>query len=206
MQENVPGEVIVPHQQDAGTAPMPSASSTDVAQQQAPAPNASFATEIPQDYPLPLEDVITWEADEYIAHEKSRQWYIAVLAGSIVIAALVYVLNRDIITALLVLVALAGLAAFGARRPRRQQYAVAPEGIQVGKMFYSFADFRSFAVAEEKTGYSLVFVSLKRFVPAINVYVPEAYEQAVIDLVSSILPMEPHTPDVVERFMSRIRF
>lgn len=234
MQENKPGEVIVPHQQEPE-------SSSGHAQAEAPVSavttNPSNDTLPPAQPPTPPtvptpnepvqpvsnfyrpsqsppdssagtadDEVISWEADEFIAQEKERSWYGIVMLVAVVITLLVYLLNRDIITSALVLVALGGLAAFSGRRPRRQQFAVAPEGIQVGRMFYAFADFRSFAVAEEKIGHSLVLVSLKRFVPAINIYIPPEYEEAVVELVASILPMEAHKPDFVERFMNRIRF
>ena len=213
MEEQKPGEVVQPQQQEAvvsqASATMPAGNEQPPFSppvQQAEKPSLPFTNPTDSTPDQPIEGLISWEADEYIANEKNRQWYIAMAVGSVVIAVIVYFLNKDIITALLVLVALAGLAAFGARRPRRQQFIVAPEGIQVGRMFYSFADFRSVAVAEEKNGSSLVFVSLKRFVPAINVYVPQEYEESVINIVASILPVEPHTPDAVERFMIRIRF
>jgi hypothetical protein len=226
MEEQKPGEVIVPLQEHSAEQPAAAIASTPAetpsqppitAHEQPPVSIPEVQEEVPYypdtpaqspaaTQPQPSDDGIHWEADEYIAPDKTGAWYGAVIAASAIIAAVVYLLNRDIITSLMVFVALAGLAAFSGRRPRRQQFVVAPEGIQVGRMFYSFTDFRSFAVAEEKTGHSLILVSLKRFVPAINIYIPDEYEEAVVNLVASILPMEPHTPDFVERLMSRIHF
>lgn len=219
MEENKPGEVVVPVTQQETSSPTPDQAPIVAAQVSdnmsasaqtdtgAPAnqhPNAQ--TSLANPFDASEEAIIRWEADEFIAQDKTKVWYGIVMAVSVGITLLVYLLNRDIVTSALVFIALAGLAAFGGRRPRRQEFVVAPEGIQVGKMFYAFADFRSFAVAEEKVGHSLVLVSLKRFVPAINIYIPPEHEEAVVDLVASILPMEAHRPDFVERFMNRIRF
>lgn len=245
MQEQQPGEVIVPlregeaspSQPDTGVvsaADVPSQSEASQMPTDAPPPQTTseeFSTHEPavttESVPVPTEQsvppqaeprsteqvpmqpddgTISWEADEFIVHDKTRAWYGAIAIGSVIISAAVYFLNKDIVTALLVLVALIGLAAFSGRRPRRQHFIVAPEGIQVGRMFYDFRDFRSFSVAEERTGHSLVLISLKRFVPAITVYIPPEYEETVVNLVASILPMEPHTPDAIERLTNRLHF
>lgn len=214
MQEHTPGEVITP-QPDTGatnpertpvtsTPPTPTGSIPEVETKSSGFYRPDLSSSQPE--PTQPEEVISWEADEYIAHDKNRNWYVIAILVSVLIGAVIYLLTRDVITTALAVIALVGLAAFSARPPRRQQFVVAPDGIQVGNMLYMFADFRSFAVIPEKTGSSLMFVSLKRFVPAINIYVPEEYEQSVIDMIASTLPMESHTPDAIERFMSRIRF
>lgn len=210
MQEHTPGDVITPQTQtntaveSEHVSAKPETLTPSAPPIESPAPDLYHQEVKPPTEPA--DDIISWEADEFILQEKSGAWYGIVILASAAITALVYVLNRDMITAGLVLVALVGLAVFSGRRPKRQQFSVSQEGIQVGRMFYTFADFRSFAVAEEKIGHSLVLTSLKRFVPAINIYIPPEYEEAVVDLVASILPMEAHAPDFVERFTSRIHF
>lgn len=219
MEEQKPGEVIVPLRPDepaAGrAAEIPAAPKMDVPAQSplqpAPSeqgPDTSYYPDqnIPADTSQPVDGAITWEADEYLVHEKSARWYGLVAVCAVVIAGAVYFLNKDVLTASMVLVSLVGLAFFASRRPRRQQFVVAPEGVQVGRMFYPFADFRSFALSDEKIGRNLVLVSFKRFVPPVNVYIPEEFETMVVDMVASILPMEPHKPDLVERFVGKIHF
>jgi len=210
MQEHAPGDVIQP-QKDTTSVETEHAAVSEAPSAPTPTPARPPETDQPNFYHQTQEDeipddMIVWEADEFISQEKPAGWYGIVIVASVAITAVVYLLNRDMITAGLVLVALIGLAVFSGRRPKRQQFSVSPTGIQVGRMFYSFADFRSFAVAEEKEGHSLVFTSLKRFIPAINVYIPPEYEESVVNLVASILPMEAHKPDMVERFISRIHF
>ena len=152
------------------------------------------------------EPQLAWEADEFVAAEKRVVWYVMMIAGAALFSGFVYWLNRDIMTSVIILVALSGFAFFSARKPQKQQYLVGPDGIQVGRMYYSFSDFRSFAVVTEKTGHSLVLVSLKRFVPAINIYIPQEYEDEVVKLVSSILPMEQYKPDLTESIANRLHF
>lgn len=178
-----------------------------VSQPQAVASEPAVNPFIPKHEPTAADDEgITWQSAEYMTHDKDSSWYGAMVLGSILISAVVYILNRDIITAAIILFALVGLTYFSGRKPREQQFAVSAEGVQVGHNFYAFHDFRSFSVAEEPSSISIVLMPLKRFMPAVNIFVPADYEEKVVNFISEILPIEQHKPDVVDNLMRRIRF
>jgi len=146
---------------------------------------------------LPPSDAITWQSAEYFAHDKDSSWYGAMVLGSIIISIIVYILNRDSITAVIILFSLIGLTYFSGRKPREQQFSVSAEGVQVGRNFYSFHDFRSFSVVEEPGSVSIILVPLKRFMPAVNIYVSAEHSEQVVNFVASILPFEQLKTDVV---------
>jgi len=149
---------------------------------------------------------ITWQSAEYFAHDKNSSWYGAMVLGSFLISVVVYILNRDIITALIVLISLVGLTYFGGRKPREQQFVISVDGVQVGHNYYAFHDFRTFSVTEDVASISIVLVPLKRFMPAVNIYVPTEYEERVVSFISAILPYEQRKADAVDTFMRRIKF
>ncbi len=149
---------------------------------------------------------IVWQSAEYMAHDKNANWYTMMLIGSVVIAGIVYVLNRDILTAAIVLFALVGLGYFSGRKPREQQFAVSTDGAHVGHNYYPFHNFRSFSVVEDASASSIILMPLKRFMPAVNIYVPAEYEEQVISFIADILPFEQHKTDFAESLMRRIRF
>lgn len=151
-------------------------------------------------------DSLSWRAAEYMMHDKSSIWYGGMVLGSVLIAGIVYLLNRDIVTAVIVLLSLMGLTYYSARKPREQAFAVSTDSVRVGSNYYALQDFRSFSITEDPSSISLVLVPLKRFMPAINISVPADYKDAVVDLVSKTLPHEQRKPDVIDNLMRRIRF
>src|SRR5437870_2945293 len=48
--------------------------------------------------PASNKDGITWTASEFVAHEKSAGWYLALTVVALVIAGVIYLLTRDIIS------------------------------------------------------------------------------------------------------------
>lgn len=176
--------------------PIPQLTAPDTVPQN---PNQGFAA-------TPSSDTISWQSAEYFAHDKDSSWYGAMVLGSILISIIVYILNRDIITAVIILFSLVGLTYFSGRKPREQQFLVSVEGVQVGRNYYAFHDFRSFSVTEDPSSVSVILVPLKRFMPAVNIFVPAEYEERVVSFIATILPFEQRKADVVDNFMRRIKF
>lgn len=153
-----------------------------------------------------VDTSITWQSVEYLTHDKNPLWYGGLVLGSIVISVIVYLLNHDVATAVIILFALVGLIYFSGRKPREQRFTVSSEGVQVGRNFYAFHDFRSFSVAEDPSSVSIILTPLKRFMPAVNILVPAEYEEKVVNLIADILPHEQHRTDVVDTLMRHLRF
>lgn len=224
-----PQQVAVPSQTPTASppeapiviAPPTSAPSPDYAPQISPAPAPSATEPVVQTAPLeralynPSQQAptgiqtgegIAWRSAEYMAHDKDASWYGAMVLGSALLAGIVYILNRDIVTAAIILFALIGLAYVSGRKPRDQQFEVSTDGVHVGRSYYPFHDFRSFSTTEDAAATSIVLTPLKRFMPAVNIYVPKQFEEQVVNLVSGILPFEQNKTDLIESLMRRIRF
>lgn len=167
-------------------------------QSAAPAPTA-FEPALPQ-------DGITWTASEFIAHEKGAQWYGLLLLVGLAAASADYLLFRDTISSVIILLAVVAFSALSARKPRTQQYTITPGGLQIGAKAYFFQDFKNFSIAEEGAIASIVFMPMKRFMPALTIYVAPDMEDQVVDFLSALLPFEQHRADAVDSLMRRIRF
>ena len=159
----------------------------------------------PEEPAVPVE-VIEWDAAEYASHDKELTWYGVMVLGSIIIAAVVYLFNRDIFTSIIVLFALIGIVYASGRKTRNLHYSLDSGGIQVDNKYYAFHDFRNFSVSEEGATNGIILIPLKRFVPAINIFVPAELEDRVVGKIAQILPMEQHKVDVIEKMMRRLKF
>ncbi len=151
-------------------------------------------------------DGISWTASEFVAHEKSATWYLALAGSAAVIAALIYLLTRDKISTAVVIVGALTLGFYGARQPRQLDYRLNAEGVNIGQKYYRLEDFRSFAVVPEGAFASVIFMPLKRFAPLVTIYYAPTDEDKIVKLLSDSLPLEPHRADAVDNFMRRIRF
>lgn len=149
---------------------------------------------------------VEWTASEFIDHQKSSGWYLAVLAGGIILATILYFATGDIVTSVVVVIAAIMFSVIGARRPRTLTYRITDQGVQIGEKLYLYADIRSFSIIEEGAIHSIQLLPLKRFTPALSMYYPPEQEDTIADALADYIPHEEHSGDPVDRLMKRLRF
>jgi hypothetical protein len=163
---------------------------------------AEQAYQAPQD----IGQVVSWTASEFISHEKSQIWYLKLGGVAIVVTALVYLISRDIISAIVVVIAAALFGAMASRQPRQMQYEVDFHGLSIGNKHHPYGNFRSFSVSEEGPLRSINFMPLKRFAPPLAIYFAPEDEARITEVLASHLPLETHKHDAVDKLMRRVRF
>lgn len=154
----------------------------------------------------PQPEGLTWTAAEFIAHDKGFAWYAALALGGAVGTMLIYLLTKDKVTSAIIIFALITFGVFASRKPREEQYALTPQGIQVGNKSFAFHDFKTFSIADEGSAASVVLMPLKRFMPALTIYVTQDVEEQVVDFLSFYLPFSQHKTDAVDGLLRRIHF
>jgi hypothetical protein len=154
----------------------------------------------------PSEGTISWTASEFVAHEKSPGWYGILVLVSVIIAALIYLITRDIISTAVVIIAALAFAVLAGRKPKQLQYQLSNAGMTIGNKQFGYNMFKSFSVVPEGAFSSIVFRPLKRFSPLTTIYYAPDDEEKIIILLSDHLPFEEHKPDPIDNMMRRIRF
>jgi hypothetical protein len=152
------------------------------------------------------EGAVSWTASEYISHDKPSGWYVSVGLGAAVLAIAIYLLTHDALSAGVVVVVGIIFGILAARQPRTLPYAVDHAGITIGQKFYSYGDFKSFAIVDEDAIYSIMLLPMKRFMPGVSLYYPPDQEDEILDMISTYLPHEPRQADVVDRLARKLRF
>lgn len=163
-----------------------------------------FADDYPDDYEEP--ETITWTASEFVAHEKSANWYFVLILVAIVVSALTYFITKDKISVGVVIFGAIFMSIYASRKPRQLDYAVDGRGISIGQRYYDFEEFRSFGIIPEGAFSSIVFMPHKRFAIPINIYYPPDQEDKIANAIGLQLPMEDHKHDAVDRLLKSIRF
>lgn len=156
--------------------------------------------------PVPDTEEVNWTASEFIQHEKSFNWYLALAASVLFFTALVYLVTRDKITSGIIIVAALFFGIYAARKPRTLNYRLGAAGLMVGEKYYDFSQFRSYVMLHEGAFNSVSFMPLKRFMPVLTIYYSPEDEQKIVQLLSLRLPVENRGKDVIDRFLHRIRF
>lgn len=149
---------------------------------------------------------VTWTASEFVAHDKSAGWYVMLILCSIVVAAIIFLLTRDLVSSGVVIIAGLLLAIYGSHKPRQVQFVVDRRGVGVGQRRHGYDEFRSFSVVSEGAFSGLVLMPLKRFALPLTMYYAPADEDRILGLLSDQLPLEEHRPDAIDRLLRRIRF
>lgn len=151
-------------------------------------------------------DEVTWTASEYIAHNKGFGWYVLLILAAGVLAALVYLLARDIISTVAVVVIAVIFAVAGGFKPRVLTYRLDGSGLTIGSKFYPYGNFKSFILTQEGAFPSITFMPLKRFMPSISVFFAQDDQDKIVNVLSNHLPLNPNSGELVDRIMRRIRF
>jgi len=151
-------------------------------------------------------EAVTWTASEFINHQKGGGWYMILVAVTIVITGIVYLLTKDKITAAVVIVAALALAVYSRRQPRELNYQISADGVKVGDKHFSYESFKSFSIVPEAGFSSIVFMPMKRFAFPLTLYHAPEHAEGITAILTARLPLQNHEPDSIDRLMRRIRF
>jgi uncharacterized membrane protein YobD (UPF0266 family) len=171
--------------------------------EQIPTPSVATPTVPPsQNTPSARDDVIEWEASEYVHHSKSPAWAVVVCAIAAVLVGLTIWMQAYTFTALIVVMAIAFIVfAF-----RQLHYRLDRSGLHVRDKFYPYEDFRAYGLVQDGALFSVMMLPAKRLMPTITMYFEEKDGEAIVDAVGRHLPMQDIKPDLLDLLMRRLRF
>jgi len=151
-------------------------------------------------------DSVQWHASEFIGTQKTPGWYFILAIGTLLVAAVVYFVTRDIFS--VVVISMLGIifGIVGARQPKALDYAISSRGIQIGVKQYPFSTFKSFSILREDSLNSISLMPIKRFMPTMAMYYDPKDEDNIAETLSNYLPFEERGHDMVDRLAQRLRF
>lgn len=152
------------------------------------------------------EEAITWTASEFIAHSKSFGWYAVLALVAVAMAALIFFLTKDKVSAGVIIVAALMFGIYAGYKPRELQYRLDQGGLTVGTKHFTYDQFRCFSVLPEGAFSSIVFMPLKRFAVTTTIYYAPEDEDKIVNLLGNYLPLEERGHDAIDRLMHRIHF
>ena len=152
------------------------------------------------------EGSITWTASEFIEHKKNASWYLILVAVTVVVAGLIWLITKDKITTATIVVVALMIGIIGSKKPRELEYRIDNEGLHIAGRQYPFNEFRSFSVIRQGSISGLVFRPLKRFSLLTTAYYDPSDEQKILDIIGFYLPMEEGKRDIIDEIMWKLHF
>jgi hypothetical protein len=171
----------------------------------AEAPEINENNQAPADY-ADFDEGLSWTASEFIAHDKTAGWHVGLIVVAVLAAGLLWFITRDLVTAIVVIVAGGVISLYGARRPGEQQYQLDNHGLSIGSRQFSFSDFRAFSVVPEGAFASIALLPTKRFAPMTTLYFDPADADKILEILGNHLPAQPMKIDAIDSLMRKIRF
>jgi hypothetical protein len=167
--------------------------------------NFSSETATPTSESKPTANqTVAWRATEFIEHSHSSAWYGGLMVSTIALAAIIYLVTKDIFTIGTILVIGVIVGVFAKQKPGQAQYEISRSGVSVNGKTYAYRDFKSFSVFHEGPLSSLGLFPLKRFMPPVSAYFEPKDEQKIIDALGSYLPYQDRKLDAVDRLSRRL--
>lgn len=160
----------------------------------------------PEQRPLSQRrEALRWTASEAVQQRPSG-WLAMVFAGALAIAALSYLVTKDMFTALVIPAVILLFGAYNARKPQSLQYQLDGGSIMIGQRRYALSQFRSFGIDQDHTVHNIVLAPLKRFMPELTInYTPEL-EEPIVNILADALPMEAPRHDFIDMLLRKLRF
>jgi type IV secretory pathway VirB3-like protein len=149
---------------------------------------------------------VTWEASEFIKHQKTANWYIGLTVSVVLLGVLIYLVIKDIWSLIVLVVMYAAIVVYAGREPRTLRYGINDDGITIGERHFDFGKFRSFSVIEETGIPSISLDPTQRFMPPISIYFAPDDSDRVFDALSRFLPYEQKPFNLIDRLMLKLRF
>lgn len=151
-----------------------------------------------------MNKVITWEAQEYVQHDKNTGWYVGlVVIGLGLIALSVWVGWWSCV--LLVVVSVVALFVYTIRPPRVLKYRLDEKGLTEGEKLYAYKDYKAFGVLQDGAHFAIVLTPRKRFASRVTVFFPENQGEVIVDAFGARLPMEEVHLDFIDRLVKFLR-
>ncbi len=149
---------------------------------------------------------VTWTASEFIAHQRTPGWYLSLIGGFVGLSIIIYLLTKDLISVVAIMIVAILFLIASTKRPEQLPYQVDEHGISIGKRFYPYDLFKSFAMRQEGAIGSITFMPLKRLMPEISIYYAPDDEARIVDVLAGSLPNDQRKEHSADRLLKHLRF
>jgi len=150
--------------------------------------------------------LLSWEAPEFIYHEKSTLWYI--LAGVALLALIGgSIFMKEWLAVAVFIILGIFIFRYAEVKPKNIEVGLTNIGVKIGEVFYPFNKLKSFWLVYEPPIKTLNLETTKRFSPLITIQLENSDPFLVKNILKEHLLEEPErTEDLIDKFSRFLRF
>jgi hypothetical protein len=154
---------------------------------------------------VPTDSGFSWQASEFVYHQKSAIWYLALMLLVTGLVAGLMLLKEWFGVALVVVMALAVLL-YSRKQPRVLDYSLDSEGLTIDGQLNHFDAFRSYSVHPDVAWQSIDLEPAKRFVPRLTILCESENFETIEAILAQHLPRTARQHDLIERLTHFLKF
>jgi len=151
--------------------------------------------------------LISWQAPEFIRHEKSRSWFIVLGILSALLIIVTYLMKNYLFILIIVLAAFL-IFVQAKKYPRKIKFEITNDGITIDQEKYSFSDFKSFWIFEEEEP-QMQFLSLltkKLTQPHLTIPLGDKKPEEIKTVLLKFIPEKKHEETLSDILAKKIKF
>lgn len=146
---------------------------------------------------------VEWHAPEFIAPERTQQWYLLWLLGALAVIT-ISVIFKNILFAILILLTAIAVLLQSQRTPKIITCAITSRGVRIGERQYKFDDIESFWIIYEPPHTKVLLLSSKQMLnPQIAVEIAQENPVRIRQALLQFLPEKEQRPSFID-WLTRI--
>jgi hypothetical protein len=134
-----------------------------------------------------IDQVISWQAPEFIEYKKDIWWYVGLVFIGIVLIAIFY-FTDNLLAIIMIILAEIVIIMTAKQKPKIRSYKLSKDGLYINNKLYPMKDLKSFFITYVENTPNLHFEMVKKFSPPLNVFLAETDENQILNLIRSHLP------------------
>ena len=150
--------------------------------------------------------VISWQASEFVMHQKPAWWYIAFVGITLALGLVFLVVFKDIVAAIAIVIVFGLTLKLAMREPRTLPYTIGNDSVSIGERKFPYEAFRTFSIIKDGGLDSILLHPLQRFSLSIIIYFDPKDTEAIVSALSFHLPHEEQEMSAIDRISRTLRF
>lgn len=147
----------------------------------------------------------SWEASEFVHHEKPALWYVGLWVGAAVLCGVLAFLQQWFGVVVVVMMTLAVIV-YSRKEPRTLSYAIDDNGISIDGKLSTYKLFHSYSVHPEVGWHEIDLEPARRFSPRLTLLAEgESFDQ-IEAILSQHLPRQDRELDPIEKLSRYLKF
>ncbi len=147
----------------------------------------------------------SWQASEFIHHQKSANWYL-VLGLIVVVLIAAAIVTRQWFSIAVFATMTAAVVVYASKEPRLLNYRLDNRGVTIDGRFSPYSNFKSYSVYKD-TGWHMIDLDpTQRFAPRVSIIFDNEDLDKITTILDSKMPRVDRQPDWIEKLTRSIRF